>query len=127
MCSLAPQWRTLLVKELRRKAIHLSGLSVPLAILLLGRTYTAVLIALALAVSLVLEAGRLKGKIRLPEVRDQEEEKVARLHLLHHRQPSGGHPLSAPGGSCRHAHALAGGRGQRPDRIGAGEVQCAGL
>ncbi len=77
MCSLAPQWRTLLVKELRRKAIHLSGLSVPLAILLLGRTYTVVLITMALAVSLVLEAGRLNGKIRLPEVRDQEEEKVA--------------------------------------------------
>ena len=77
MCSLASGWRTLLVKELRRKAIHLSGLSVPLAILLLGRTYTAVLIALALVVSLVLETMRLKGKIRLPEVRDQEEEKVA--------------------------------------------------
>ena len=77
MCSLASGWRTLLVKELRRKAIHLTGLSVPLGILLLGRNYTAVLIALALAVSLVLERGRLNGKIRLPEVRDQEEEKVA--------------------------------------------------
>jgi dolichol kinase len=77
LVNLAPEWRTLLVKELRRKAIHLTGLSVPLGILLLGRTYIALLIALALAVSLVLERGRLRGRIRLPEVRDQEEEKVA--------------------------------------------------
>lgn len=77
MWSLTPQWRTLLVKEMRRKAIHLTGLSVPMGILLLGRTCTAVLIALVLAVSLCLEIVRLKGKIRLPEVRDHEEEKVA--------------------------------------------------
>ena len=61
----------------QRKAIHLTGLSVPLGILVFGRTFTAALIALALVVALVLEAERLKGKIRLPEVRDQEEKKVA--------------------------------------------------
>jgi len=77
MISLSPQWRANLVREIRRKAIHLTGLSVPLGIVVFGRAFTAVLIALALAVALVLEAGRLKGKIRLPEVRDQEEEKVA--------------------------------------------------
>jgi dolichol kinase len=75
--NLAPQWRTKLVKEIRRKSIHLTGLSVPLGILVLGRVYTGMMIALALAIALLLERGRLKGKIRLPEVRDHEEEKVA--------------------------------------------------
>ncbi len=77
MCSLDSQWRTKLVKEIRRKSIHLTGLSVPLGILVLGRPFTALMIALALATALLLERGRLKGKIRLPEVRDHEEEKVA--------------------------------------------------
>lgn len=77
MSGLSPEWHKRLVKEMRRKAIHLSGLSVPAGILLFGRTITAALIALALAVALLLEAGRLRGKIRLPEVRDHEEEKVA--------------------------------------------------
>lgn len=72
-----PQWRSKLVKEIRRKLIHLTGLSVPLGILILGRVYTAILIAIALVVALILEAGRLKGRIRLPEVRDQEQDKVA--------------------------------------------------
>ncbi len=73
----ALEWRNMLVKEVRRKAIHLIGLSVPLGLIFLGRTATAGAIALALAVSLPLEAARLKGKIRLPEVRDHEETKVA--------------------------------------------------
>jgi dolichol kinase len=71
------QWRSKLVKEIRRKSIHITGLSVPVGILVLGRVYTGMMIALALAVALLLEVGRLKGKIRLPEVRDHEEEKVA--------------------------------------------------
>jgi len=75
--NLAPQWRTKLVKEIRRKSIHLTGLSVPLGILVFGRTFTALMIALALATALLLERGRLKGTIRLPEVRDHEEKKVA--------------------------------------------------
>ena len=77
MPELAPEWRAKLVKEVRRKAIHLTGLSVPLGIILLGRTVTASAIVLVLAASLLLEAARLKGKIRLPEVRDHEETKVA--------------------------------------------------
>jgi dolichol kinase len=67
----------MLVKEIRRKAIHLSGLSVPIGIVFLGRTVTAAAIALVLAVSLLLEVQRLKGKIRLPEVRDHEQTRVA--------------------------------------------------
>jgi dolichol kinase len=72
-----PQWRTKLVREVRRKLIHLTGLSVPLGILIFGKVYTAIMIAIALVVALVLEAGRLKGRIHLPEVRDHEQEKVA--------------------------------------------------
>jgi dolichol kinase len=72
-----PQWRTKLVREIRRKLIHLTGLSVPLGILIFGKIYTAAMIAIALVVALALEAGRLKGRIRLPEVRDHEQEKVA--------------------------------------------------
>lgn len=77
MWKIDPQWRTKLVREIRRKLIHLTGLSVPLGILIFGKIYTAVMIAVALIVALALEAGRLKGRIRLPEVRDHEEEKVA--------------------------------------------------
>ncbi len=77
MWNLDPEWRSKLVKEIRRKSIHLTGLSVPLGILVLGRVYTGMMIALALAIALLLELGRLKGKIRLPEVRVHEEEKVA--------------------------------------------------
>jgi dolichol kinase len=75
--ELALEWRAKLVKEVRRKAIHLTGLTVPLGLIFLGRTVTASAIALVLAASLLLEAARLKGKIRLPEVRDHEETKVA--------------------------------------------------
>jgi dolichol kinase len=72
-----PQWRTKLVKEIRRKLIHLTGLLVPLSILAFGKTITAILIALALLVALILEAGRLNGRISLPEVRDKEKNSVA--------------------------------------------------
>ena len=77
MIDIAEEWQTKLVKEIRRKAIHLSGLSVPFGLLVFGRTFTATMIALALVVALVLEWQRLKGKISLPEVRVQEEHKVA--------------------------------------------------
>lgn len=77
MPELAEEWRAKLVKEMRRKAIHLSGLTVPLGLIFLGPEITAGAIALAMAASLLLEGQRLKGKIRLPEVRDHEETKVA--------------------------------------------------
>ena len=63
--------------EVRRKAIHLSGLSVPLGLILLGRSTTALALALVLAISLVLEAQRLQGRISLPEVREHEKTRVA--------------------------------------------------
>lgn len=66
-----------MVREMRRKAIHLSGLSVPLGLILLGRSFTAWALALVLAISLVLEAQRLKGRISLPEVREHEKTRVA--------------------------------------------------
>ncbi|HUI40128.1 MAG TPA: hypothetical protein VLY86_04315 [Methanothrix sp.] len=72
-----PRWRAKLSLEIRRKLIHLTGLSVPVGILILGRIYTAALIAIALAVALLIEAGRLKGRVNLPAVREQEKEKVA--------------------------------------------------
>lgn len=74
---MAADWQSKLISEIRRKVIHLSGLSVPLSLLLLGRDFTIGFVALALAVSLILEWQRLKGRIRLPEVRAQEEHKVA--------------------------------------------------
>jgi len=72
-----PHWRTNLVREIKRKTIHVTGLSVPVGILVFGKIYTAIMIALALAVALILEAGRLRGRINLPTVRDHEQEKVA--------------------------------------------------
>jgi len=75
--DIAADWQRKLIVEMRRKAIHLSGLSVPLSLLHLGRDFAIGFVALALAVSLILEWQRLKGRIRLPEVRAQEEHKVA--------------------------------------------------
>ncbi len=77
MPDLVSDWRNRLVREVRRKAIHLSGLSVPLGLILLGRSFTAWALALVLALSLVLEAQRLQGRISLPEVREQEKTRVA--------------------------------------------------
>ena len=77
MIDKTPHWRTNLVREIKRKTIHVTGLSVPVGILVFGKIYTAIMIALALAVALILEAGRLRGRINLPAVRDHEQEKVA--------------------------------------------------
>jgi dolichol kinase len=73
----APQWRTNLVREIKRKTIHITGLSVPVGIVVFGKIYTAGMIALALGVALILEVGRLRGRISLPATRDHEQEKVA--------------------------------------------------
>ena len=77
MPDLVFDWRNRLVREVRRKAIHLSGLSVPLGLILLGRSFTAWALALVLAISLVLEGQRLQGRISLPEVREHEKTRVA--------------------------------------------------
>lgn len=75
--NLALDWKKRLFKEMRRKAIHLTGLSVPIGLILLGRDAIATAIALALAASLIIEALRLRGRIRLPEVREHERTGVA--------------------------------------------------
>lgn len=77
MAEIAPEWQSKLIREVRRKAIHLTGLSVPLGLIFLGRTITATAIAVVFALSLLIESARLQGKVRLPEVRDHEETKVA--------------------------------------------------
>jgi dolichol kinase len=69
--------RASLLMEVKRKGIHLSGLSVPAAILLFGKAATAGLVAFALVAALFLERGRLSGNIRLPSVRDHEADRVA--------------------------------------------------
>lgn len=66
-----------LAMEAKRKGIHLSGLSVPTAIILFGKVPTIGFVALALLVALFLERGRLSGRIRLPAVRDSEVDRVA--------------------------------------------------
>lgn len=66
-----------LAMEVKRKGIHLSGLSVPAAIILLGKDATVGLVAIALLAALFLERRRLAGKIRLPSVRDHEADRVA--------------------------------------------------
>ena len=77
MPDLVSDWRNRLVREVRRKAIHLSGLSVPLGLILLGRSFTVWALVLVLAISLILEAQRLQGRISLPEVREHEKTRVA--------------------------------------------------
>ncbi len=69
--------RASLVAELKRKGIHLSGLSVPAAILLFGKAGAIAFVATALLAALFLERRRLSGKIRLPAVRDSEKKRVA--------------------------------------------------
>ncbi len=63
--------------EVKRKGIHLSGLSVPAAILLFGKAGAIAFVATALLAALFLERRRLSGKIRLPAVRDSEKKRVA--------------------------------------------------
>ncbi|HNX40223.1 MAG TPA: hypothetical protein PKK11_06530 [Methanothrix sp.] len=77
MIELISDWRARLAKEMRRKAIHLSGLSVPACLILLDRTATTAAIALALAGALILEWQRLKGRVSLPETREHEKTRVA--------------------------------------------------
>ncbi|MEA2046024.1 MAG: hypothetical protein U9N48_05840 [Euryarchaeota archaeon] len=72
-----PDMRPVLKREAERKLIHLTGLTVPASILLLGRDITAGLIGLALVVGLILERERLRGNIRMPAVRDHERNQVA--------------------------------------------------
>lgn len=73
----AENWRSCLIKEIRRKAIHLTGLSVPILLLKAGWHITVGFVATALLVAGVLEALRLRGMIRLPEVRESEHGRVA--------------------------------------------------
>lgn len=77
MPDITENWQRKLVMEMRRKSIHLTGLSVPISLLVFGRSFAIGFVVLALVISLVLERQRLKGKIRLPEVRAQEEHRVA--------------------------------------------------
>lgn len=77
MASLALGWREIFVREIRRKAIHLTGLSVPILLITSGRSLTAAFVATALAVAMVLETLRIRGKLRLPAVRSSEEGHVA--------------------------------------------------
>jgi len=69
--------RASLVMEVKRKGIHLSGLSVPASILLFGKAVTIGLVAVALLAALFLERRRLSGKIGLPAVRGHEADRVA--------------------------------------------------
>ena len=77
MPELIDNWQHRLVLEVRRKAIHLSGLSVPLGLNFFGRSFTTWAVALVLALSLLVEAQRLRGRISLPEVREHEKTRVA--------------------------------------------------
>jgi len=63
--------------EVKRKGIHISGLSVPAAILLFGKAGAIAFVAIALVAALFLERRRLSGKISLPAVRDSEKKRVA--------------------------------------------------
>lgn len=73
----AENWRACLIREIRRKAIHLTGLSVPILLLKAGWCITVGFVATALLVAVVLEALRLRGMIQLPEVRESEQGRVA--------------------------------------------------
>ncbi|MDI9616079.1 MAG: hypothetical protein QFX31_01730 [Methanothrix sp.] len=73
----AENWRACLIREIRRKAIHLTGLSVPILLLKAGWCITVWFVATALLVAVVLETLRLRGMIRLPEVRESEQGRVA--------------------------------------------------
>lgn len=77
MWEAAREWKTLLIQEVKRKTIHITGLSVPMGLVLLGQMATAALIATAMAVAVVLEIMRLRGQIKLPEVRESERDRVA--------------------------------------------------
>ncbi|HOK58095.1 MAG TPA: hypothetical protein PK659_01920 [Methanothrix sp.] len=73
----AENWRSSLIKEIRRKSIHLTGLSVPVLLFKAGWCITVGFVATALLIAVVLEMLRLRGMIRLPEVRESEQGRVA--------------------------------------------------
>ena len=78
MPQLAFKWRAMLVEEVPERPFTSPAFPCLWASSCFAPGLaTAVAIALALAVSLLVEVQRLKGKIRLPEVRDHEETKVA--------------------------------------------------
>ena len=77
MMMAGPERRASLSMEMRRKAIHLTGISVPAAILLFGKGAAVVFVAAALMVAVLLERARLSGRLRLPAVRDHEVDRVA--------------------------------------------------
>ena len=83
--DIAVEWQTKLVKEIRRKAIHLSGLSVPFGLLVFGRTFTAAMIALALVVALVLEMAEAQRKDQPSRGAGPGGGQGSQLHLLHHQ------------------------------------------
>lgn len=73
----AENWRCCLIREIRRKAIHLTGLFVPILLLKAEWCITVGFVATALLVAIILESLRLKGMIQLPEVRENEQRRVA--------------------------------------------------
>jgi len=77
MAKVDDEWKSKLVTEVRRKLIHITGVAVPFGILVFGRIFTAMAILLALIMAVFLETGRLKGIIKLPEVREHEKAKIA--------------------------------------------------
>ncbi len=77
MWKMAAEWRITLLREVRRKTIHITGLVVPFGLVIFGKIFTAYAIALALVVAAFVEAGRLSGLVKLPAVREQEMHKIA--------------------------------------------------
>ena len=69
----------LLLHELRRKAIHLTGSLIPAAYYFIDRETAVILLSIINAVLLVVEWLRLKGKLTLPEMllRPHEKKQVA--------------------------------------------------
>ena len=65
----------LLLHELRRKSIHLTGSMIPVAYYYIDRETVVILISIINAVLLVVEWLRLKGKIKFPEMLLRPHEK----------------------------------------------------
>lgn len=75
--KLNAQWRIYFYREVQRKLIHLTGLSIPISIILLGQKITVYALVLSMVSAIIVERYKLQGKIKLPAVRDYEQNRVS--------------------------------------------------
>lgn len=66
-----------LIAEIKRKAVHLTGLVIPIGYIFIEREIALLALTPLLIVGIIIEYLRLKGRVSLPLVRIHEQQRVA--------------------------------------------------